>query len=133
MKLLNAMTTLRQWEKVTVEKQNDYDEDESTDNVNKKKYVTKLQCWSKQVYVGEVVKFFEASFQEVLVHVNTKRIHTKEFEADKNKKNVRVLQMDFVMVYKCMYQDEVHSALWSRGDVNLLQLHPFPKHKVKHT
>ena len=86
MKLFNAMTTLRQWEKVTVEKQNDQDEDESTDNVNKKKYVTKLQCWSKQVYVGEVVKFFEASFQEVLVHVNTKRIHTKEFEADKNKK-----------------------------------------------
>ena len=39
--------------------------------------------------------------------------------------------MDFVMAYKCMYQDEVQSALWSRGDVNLLQLYPFPNHKVK--
>ena len=27
-----------------VEKQNDQDEDESTDNVNEKKHVTKLQC-----------------------------------------------------------------------------------------
>ena len=42
MKLLNATTTLRQWEKVTVEKQNDQDEDESTDKVNEKKFVTKL-------------------------------------------------------------------------------------------
>ena len=57
-----------------VEKQNDQDEDESTDNVNEKKHVTKLQCWSKQVYVGEVVELSEASFQGVLVHVDTKRI-----------------------------------------------------------
>ena len=62
MKLTNAMTTLRQWEKVTVEKECDQDEDESMDDINKK-YGTKLQCQSKQVYVGEVVKLFEASFQ----------------------------------------------------------------------
>ena len=73
MKLLNATTTLRQWEKVTVEKENDQDEDESMDNINKK-YVSKLQCQSKQVYVGEVLELFEASFQGNLVHVNTKRI-----------------------------------------------------------
>ena len=121
MNLLNAMSTLKQWEKVTVEKENDQDEDESMDNINKKKYVTKylLQCQRKQVYVREVVELFEASFQENLVHVNTKRIQTKEFQADKSNKNVRVLQMDFGMVYKCMYQDEVRSALWSRGCVNL--------------
>ena len=53
MKLLSATTSLRQWEKLTVEKQNDQDEEESTDNVNKKKHVTKLQCWSKQVDVGK--------------------------------------------------------------------------------
>ena len=73
MKLLNATTSLRQLEKVTLEKQNDQNEDESTDNVNKKKYVTKLQCQSKQVYVEEVVKLFETSFQEVLGHVNKKK------------------------------------------------------------
>ena len=72
-KLLNATTTLRQWEKVTVEKENDQDEDESMDSINKK-YVSKLQCQSKQVYVGEVLELFEASFQGNLVHVNTKRI-----------------------------------------------------------
>lgn len=53
MKLLSATTSLRQWEKLTVEKQNDQDEAESTDNVNKKTHVTKLQCWSKQVDVGK--------------------------------------------------------------------------------
>ena len=62
MKLINAMTTLRQSEKVTVEKECDQDEDESMDSINRK-YGTKLQCQSKQVYVGEVVKLFEASFQ----------------------------------------------------------------------
>ena len=65
MKLLNATTTLGQWENVTVEKQ------------------------------------------------------AKEFKADKNKKNVRVLQMHFAMPYECMYQDEVQSALWSRGSAKL--------------
>ena len=50
---LNARTTLRQWEKVTKEKENDQDEDGSMDNINEKKYVTKLQCQSKQVYVGK--------------------------------------------------------------------------------
>ena len=117
MKLLNATTTLRQWEKVTVEKENDQDEDESMDNINKK-YVTKLQFQCKQVYIGEVVELFEASFLEILVHVNTKRIQAKEFDADKSSKNVRVLLMDFAMVYECMYQ-EIQSALWSRGSVNL--------------
>ena len=55
----------------------------------------------------EVVELFEASFQENLVHVNTKRIQTNEFEADKGNKNVRVLQMDFAMAYKCMYQQSL--------------------------
>ena len=73
MKLLNATTSLRQSEKVTLEKQDYQNEDESTDNVNKKKYVIKLHCQSKQVYVEEVVKLFEASFQEVLGHVNKQK------------------------------------------------------------
>ena len=114
-------------------KKNDQDEDESLDNFNKNKCVTKLQCQRKQVYVGEVVKPFEASFQEVFVHVNTKRIQAETFEADKKKKNVRVFQRDFAMVYEGMYQDEVQSPLWSRGSVNFLQLHSFARHKVKHT
>ena len=87
-------------------KKNDQDEDESLDNFNKNKCVTKLQCQRKQVYVGEVVKPFEASFQEVFVHVNTKRIQAETFEVDKKKKNVRVFQRDFAMVYEGMYQDE---------------------------
>ena len=43
---------------------------------------------NSEVYVGEVVKLFEASFQEVLVYANTKKIQAKEFEADKNKKSL---------------------------------------------
>lgn len=53
--------------------------------------MTKLQCRSNQVYVEEVVELFEASFHEVLAHVNAKRIQVKKFEAGMNKKNVRVL------------------------------------------
>ena len=71
------------------------------------------------VYIGRAVNLFEASFQEVLGHVNTKRIQAREFEAVTNKKNARVLQMESAMVYECMYQDEVQSACWSRGSVNL--------------
>ena len=99
---------------ITVERENDEDEDESMDYINKEKYVTKLLCQSKQVYVGVVVKLFETSFQENLLHVNTKRIQAKSFEADKSNKNVRVLQMDFTITDECMHQSEVQSALWSQ-------------------
>ena len=54
-----------------------------------------------------------------MVRVNTIWIQAKEFEADKDKKNVRALQLDFAMMYEYMYQNEVQNALWSRGSVNL--------------
>ena len=85
------------------------------------------------VYIGRAVNLFEASFQEVLGHVNTKRIQAREFEAVTNKKNARVLQMESAMVYECMYQDEVQSACWSREVLTFLHLPPFPNHHVKHT
>ena len=86
MKFPNATIVLTKWKKVTVEKQNDQDKDEYTDNVSKKNYVTKLQCWSKQVYLGEVVELFEASFQEVLVHFNTIRIQPKNLKLTRTKR-----------------------------------------------
>ena len=129
-KLLSATTSLRQWEKVVVEKQNDEDEDESMDNVNKKKFVTKLQCWSEQVYVGEAVGLFEASSRS-FGSCQYKRIQAKAFEVDKNKNNVRVHQMDFTMAYEYMYQDEVQSALWSRGSVNLFTVASISKAQSK--
>ena len=48
-----------------------------------------------------------------------KRIQAQEFEADKSSPNVRILQIDFAMAHECQYQNEVQSALWSRGSVNL--------------
>ena len=43
-------------------------------------------------------------------------MQAQQFEMDKG---VHVLQMDFAMAYECQYQNEVQSALWSRGSVIL--------------
>lgn len=54
-----------------------------------------------------------------MYHVNTKRIQHGEFEKDKKKDQVRILQIDFAMSFSCEYQNEIQSALWSRSSVLL--------------
>lgn len=61
----------------------------------------------------------ESSSPEVCHHINTKRVQSNQFETDKNNINVQVHQMDFAMVYKCEYQNEIQRTLWSRGSTNL--------------
>lgn len=134
-KACNSSTTLRQWEKVIVDKNNQLDRQNELDqqgiqtpileNENQfphqqQKVSSRLQCNSRQIFVGEVLELFQASFPEVCNHVNTKRIQANQFESDKKKPKARVLQMDFAMAYECEYQNEVQSALWTRGSVNLL-------------
>ena len=131
----NSSTKLRQWEKVIIDKNNQLERQDELDqqeiqipipeNRNqspqqKQKVSSRLQCNSRQIFVGEVLEIFQVSFPEVCNHVNTKRIQANEFENDKKKPKTRVLQMDFAMAYECEYQNEVQSALWTRGSVNLL-------------
>ena len=61
MKQLNSNVTLRQWEKLTIEKQdqNQYDRIEKYGN-QKKKFVTKPECNSSNVFVGEVMDQLES-------------------------------------------------------------------------
>lgn len=51
----------------------------------------------------------------MIYHVNTKRVQHGEFEKDKKKDQVRILQIDFAMSFSCEYQNEIQSALWSRS------------------
>ena len=83
------------------------------------KFNKQLQIISKQVLVGNVLDDFTECFEEILNHVNSKRIQAQAFHDDINDPNARVLEIDFAMVYQCEYQNEVQGALWTRGTVNL--------------
>ena len=69
--------------------------------------------------VGNVLDDFTECFEEIVNHVNAKRIQAQAFQDDVNDPNARVLQIDFSMAYQCKYQNEVQSALWTKGSVNL--------------
>ena len=69
--------------------------------------------------VGNVLDDFTECFEEIVNHVNAKRIQSQAFQDDINDSNARVLRIDFVMAYQCECQNEVQSALWTRGSVNL--------------
>ena len=66
-----------------------------------------------------VLDDFTECFEEIVNHVNAKRIQAQAFQDDENYPNARVPQIDFAMAYQCEYQNEVRSALWTRGSVNL--------------
>ena len=83
------------------------------------KFSKQLHIISKQVLVGNVLDDFTECFEEIVNHVHTKRIQAQAFQDDINDPNARVLQIDFAMAYQCKYQNEVQSALWTRGSVNL--------------
>ena len=90
--------------------------DPSPSNVNKS-----LRLFGRDdVIVGEVYEMLASSFKTVLLHINTTRIETEEFEKDKTDPKKQTLQIDYAMAYQCIYQDEVSGALWSWESINLL-------------
>ena len=58
-------------------------------------------------------------FKTVLLQINSKQIQVEEFEKDKADPTKWTLQIDYAMVYQCIYQDEVSGALWSWKSINL--------------
>ena len=61
------------------------------------KFNKKLQIISKQVTVGNVLGDFTECFEEIVNHINAKRIRVQAFWDDINDPNARVLQIDFAM------------------------------------
>ena len=82
-------------------------------------FFQKFQIVSTEVAVGEVYEKFKDEFQGVAAHVNHKRVQAAEFQKDICDPNTRVDQIDYAMAYQCQQQNEMQSALWSRGSVNL--------------
>ena len=78
-----------------------------------------LVCSSKQSKAKELLGALKDNHEQTAVHINVKRIQAHDFEDDKKTAFVRILQVDFAMNYSCEYQNEVQSALWSRGAVML--------------
>ena len=87
--------------------------------MNQQKLHKKLQVTVSEVPVGKIYEEYQNSFKCVVSHVNVKRIQANEFQRDKLNNDTRVLQIDYAMAYQCEYQDEVQSAMWTRGSVNL--------------
>ena len=77
-----------------------------------------LECVVHEGCAAQLVEVIKADMNKVIKHVYTKRVQATEFENDKKSK-ARVLEMDFAMNYSCEYQNEVQSALWSRGSIML--------------
>jgi len=64
-----------------------------------------------------VLKKFQQKFSNVCNHVHIKRIQGDQFQKDRTNCEAGVLKLDSAMGYQCEYQNEVQSALWSRGSV----------------
>lgn len=98
-------------------------------SVDHNKEKIKMKQWFKvenkptckdDVYTkAEIFGMLQNSFNSVSTHINTKRIQSEAFLSDKTDAKVRVLQLDFAMNYSCEYQNEIQSALWTRGSVCL--------------
>ena len=86
------------------------------------KFNKQLQIISKQVLAGNVLDDFTECFEEIVNHVNAKRIQAQAFQDDINDPNARVLQIDFAMAYQYEYQNEVQNALWTSA---LCSISPF--------
>ena len=72
------------------------------------------------VIVKEVYEMLASSFKTVLLQINTKQIQVEEFEKDKADPTKWTLQIDYAMVYQCIYQYEVSEVRWSWESINLL-------------
>ena len=80
---------------------------------------SRLQCIIQEHSIAEILDNLQQDFQSIAHHIGLKRIQAEESAKDKNNEAVRILQMDFAMNFSCEYQNEVQSALWSRGSVTL--------------
>ena len=78
-----------------------------------------LVCNVKEATAKKLLMMLKENMRHTITHVNTKRIQAQDFEDDKIDDEARILQIDFAMNYSCEYQNEVQSALWSRGSVML--------------
>jgi len=93
---------------------------EYEDKLNANDVVRKiLVCNTKEGTAKELLLLLKHSMKQTIVHINTKRIQAQDFKDDKIDEEARILQIDFAMNYSCEYQNEVQSALWSRGSVML--------------
>lgn len=87
----------------------------------------KLRLKTNETSAGELKEKVILSLPDMMHHVNLKRIQAAEFQQDKLKDDVRILQVDFAMSFGCEYQNEIQSALWSRSSVMLFTAASFYK------
>ena len=109
-KALNFENVYKQWEYVYIPS-NKMEEGSEESEEPSQKFNKQLQIISKQVPVRNVPDNFTECFEEIVNHINAKRIQAQAFQDDINDPNARVLQIDFAMAYQCKYQNEVQSAL----------------------
>ena len=115
--LLTFETVCKQWEYVYIPN-NKLEEGSEESEEPSQKFKKQLQVIIKKVPVGNVLDDSTECFEEIVNHISTKRIQAQACQDDINDPHARVLQIDFTMVYQCKYQNEVQSALWTRGSVN---------------
>ena len=97
-KPLNFETVYKQWEYVYIPS-NKVEEGSEESEEPSQKFNKQLQIISKQVLAGNVLDDFTECFEEIVNHVNAKRIQAQAFQDDINDPNARVLQIDFAMAY----------------------------------
>ena len=115
-KSLSAITSYKQWEDIEVPS-NKCKMDES----DEAKTYTKTVITTKKVQVGEVLDEFQETFAKVKQHQNTKQIQAVDFQNDIKDPTKRVLIIDYAQTCQCELQNEIMSALWTRGSVNLFK------------
>ena len=120
-KPLNFETVYKKWEYVYIPS-NKMEEGSEESEEPSQKFNKQLQIISKQVLAGNVLDDFTECFEEIVNHVNAKRIQAQAFQDDINDPSARVLQIDFAMAYQYEYQNEVQSALWTSA---LCSISPF--------
>ena len=111
---LSAITSYNQWEDIEVASTK-----HKMDEFDEAKTYTKMVITTKNVQVGWVLDEFQETFAKVKQHQNTKRIQAVDFQNVIKDPTKRVLQIDYAQAYQCELQNEIMSALWARGSVNL--------------
>ena len=89
------------------------------DHYDEAKTYTKTTITTRNVQVGEVLDEFQEIFAKVKQHQNTRWIQAVDFQNDTKDLIKRVLQIDYAEAYQCELQNEIMSALSTRGSVNL--------------
>ena len=101
------------------ESNQDHEDENKNKPAKKNEFYKVMRINTDRVQRGAVLEELKDKMHVILNHINTKRIQASEFNRDKADPSKRVLQIDYAMAYTCEYQDEVQSALWGRGSVNL--------------